>query len=45
MAFIIYTSYHVGVTNFGDYRSIEFVPWYATAKHILLVEALMGFGF
>ena len=32
MAFIIYTTYHIGITNFGDYRSILFVPWYATAK-------------
>ncbi|KAF8257346.1 hypothetical protein EI94DRAFT_1759082 [Lactarius quietus] len=27
LAFIVYTSYYIGVTNFGDYRSIEFVPW------------------
>ena len=32
MAFIIHTTYHIGVTNFGDYLSIIFVPWYATAK-------------
>lgn len=27
MAFIIYTTYHIGVTNFGDYRSELFIPW------------------
>lgn len=27
MTFIIYTTYHIGVTNFGDYRTIIFVPW------------------
>ncbi|KAN0132713.1 hypothetical protein V8E53_009384 [Lactarius tabidus] len=27
MAFIIHTTYHIGVTNFGDHRSIVFVPW------------------
>ena len=27
VGFVIYTTYHVGVTNFGDYRSLRFLPW------------------
>ena len=27
VAFISYANYHVGVTNFGDYRSNQFLPW------------------
>ncbi|KAH9030663.1 hypothetical protein EDB85DRAFT_1416289 [Lactarius pseudohatsudake] len=25
--FVIYATYHIGVTNFGDYWSLQFVPW------------------
>ncbi|KAI9440980.1 hypothetical protein H4582DRAFT_1512363 [Lactarius indigo] len=25
--FIIYTTYYIGVTNFGDYRSAIFISW------------------
>ena len=47
MSFIIFTTYHIGVTNFGDFRSVLFVPWYAThCKGIDLVDVLiMGPGF
>ncbi|KAH9036626.1 hypothetical protein EDB85DRAFT_740613 [Lactarius pseudohatsudake] len=27
VAFIIHTNYHTSVTNFGDYKSLQFVPW------------------
>ncbi|KAH9079202.1 hypothetical protein EDB83DRAFT_1244812 [Lactarius deliciosus] len=27
VVFVIYTTYYIGVTNFGDYRSLHFVPW------------------
>ncbi|KAH9001476.1 hypothetical protein EDB92DRAFT_63708 [Lactarius akahatsu] len=27
VVFVIYTTYHIGVTNFGDYPSLQFVPW------------------
>lgn len=42
MTFIIYTTYHIGVTNFGDYRTIIFVPWYATAKILFWFRFLWG---
>jgi hypothetical protein len=27
VAFVIDMNYHVGVTNFGDYRANLFIPW------------------
>ncbi|KAI9465998.1 hypothetical protein BJY52DRAFT_315551 [Lactarius psammicola] len=27
MVFVVCTTYHIGVTNFGDYWSLRFVPW------------------
>ncbi|KAH9045813.1 hypothetical protein EDB84DRAFT_1674369 [Lactarius hengduanensis] len=27
VVFVIHTSYHVGITNFGDYRSLPLVSW------------------
>jgi hypothetical protein len=27
VAFVIHATYFIGVTNFGDYRASQFVPW------------------
>ncbi len=27
VVFVIHTNYHIGITNFGDYRSLQFLPW------------------
>ena len=27
LVFIIYATYHVGITNFGDYQSNALIPW------------------
>lgn len=40
MTFVIYTNYHLSVTNFGDYRSDLFTPWSlpATALSAIVIE-------
>ncbi|KAH9180342.1 hypothetical protein EDB89DRAFT_1918669, partial [Lactarius sanguifluus] len=35
VVFVIYTTYHIGVTKFGDYRSLQFVPWSLPAIALL----------
>jgi hypothetical protein len=36
VAFVIHATYNIGVTNFGDYLSLEILPWYAAPKVPLL---------
>jgi hypothetical protein len=34
LALICYTTYQIGVTNFGDYEPLAFLPWYAVPKEL-----------
>ncbi|KAI9453084.1 hypothetical protein BJY52DRAFT_865717 [Lactarius psammicola] len=43
VVFVVYTTYHIGVTNFGDYQSNAFVPWSipATALSAIVLEVFV----
>jgi hypothetical protein len=34
LALICYTTYQIGVTNFGDYEPLAFLPWYAVPNEL-----------
>ena len=37
VALVSHTAYELAVTNFGDYRSLEFLPWCVALKELLCV--------
>jgi hypothetical protein len=37
MVFVTYTTYQLGVTNFGDYQPISLLPWYGSKTAVVYI--------